>query len=180
MCKYILVSCFLLIAAALISEAAVPVYTTYENVHEAAVNKELVSGILESILDNNVSVAAIRRLFKNVPSITVCVSITYTITCDEEMDCNSDIINCGDGYNSTQIWTLFDTKKYSGELLYYFITTWSTLPGFDWDDACTSIDETINVSVTELPCLNSTKELNQILSYVTTLVSHFVQSERGC
>ncbi len=67
MCKYLVSCLLLLIAAALISEA-VPVYTTYENVDEAAINEELVSGILESILDNNVSVAAIRRLFKNVPS----------------------------------------------------------------------------------------------------------------
>ncbi len=71
------------IAATSVSKA-VPL-RSYKTDGASLVNEELVTGILESILDNNVSVAAIRRLFKNVPSITVCVSITYTITCDEEM-----------------------------------------------------------------------------------------------
>ncbi len=176
-----------IIASVLISEA-LPVCTEGKEEslpltgrrEEVPSNENLVTIILGSIQNNNASLATIRRRFKNVPSITVCVPVIYIITCDEETDCNKNIVNCRDGYAISQIWTSFDTKNYYGNLIYYFMMTWSTLPGFDWNDNPSFVNAIVDVNVPELPCLNSIEDLDQSLSHVTTLVSHFIESPERC
>ncbi len=144
--------------------------TAYVSETDSQENKEIVKLILNSLLNTNKSLAAIKHIFNKVPDITVCAAVSYQVTFTEQDNCTASDVQCESGYNSTQIWTQFDPQPYSGRLLYYILTTWKTVPGFDWDEACVSLNYSIEVDLPLIPHISS-GNLDLIFSYVTTLVS---------
>ena len=136
-----------------------------------------------------------RTILKSYTSGTskICIPITFSITCTDQMACtpNETDHGCSSGFNSTFVWTKFNSSRLSGKVLLYFASmdaTMPIMPGFEWSEAC-DLDYTystdtnnytlstesvpvLNVTVISLPCTSANgADLFDALQYLTTLVS---------
>ena len=97
----------------------------------------------------------------------VCAPISYILNCDNV-----------DQYNSSFLWTLYDTESFAGKMLissaYYGFTLW----GFNWQHQCSFSDATatdVELEV-DFECSNETESvLNTELQALTSAVSDWVQ-----
>ena len=82
-------------------------------------NRYVVFNLLEgAFLENKFNIYQLQTIFHS-ERLVLCLPVVYKIECDPDSN-DTWHINCTSGYNTTFLWTLFDTGDLAGRFLLYF------------------------------------------------------------
>ena len=110
----------------------------------------------------------------------LCVPVTFTLSCAAQNVCDVDDLDCIDEYNTTFLWTSYDTGTNVGKLLLAYALSGIMVKGFDWEGLCL-FNESIQLSirVTNNSCINKGLLLDALQEIATKVCVEQIRSLCG-
>ena len=150
--------------------------------YSATTDEMALQQLFENALTSNPSnLAELGEKFPvgTVPSVA-CAAVQYTIQCISQCWNDSDHFNCTSptGYSVAFLWTPFQTMKFPGNALIFWLVGGVRVLGFDWDNSCKfhlDTDDAITLLLSDIafPCISDAERATQnALESITLRVSY--------